>query len=130
MAVWERRGAVMTMNLRESVIEAAGRDPRGFVGHMRERIRRELHTASDQASCDPPEFFFGVEASELGRPHLHGGIIVPQDQQKQRAIRDALYRASHGRAGAANRTGREIDLRTYETRRFGRTTQSRYSPKS
>jgi hypothetical protein len=115
MAVWERAGAVMTVNIGESVIEAAGRDARGFATHMRERMKRELRAVSNEIGFERPEFFFVVEASELGRPHLHGGITLPQDPQQHRAIRDALYRASHGRAGGAKRTGREIDLRTYET---------------
>jgi hypothetical protein len=115
MAIWENNGAVMTVNIAPAVVEAADRDGRGFAVHMRERLRRELNKASIKAGYAVPEFFFVVERTELGKPHLHGGITLPDLPPHRQAVRDALFYASHGRELGRKRTGREIDLQPYRT---------------
>ncbi|MDP2259940.1 MAG: hypothetical protein Q8J89_09515 [Caulobacter sp.] len=115
MSVWEAGGSVLTVNIADSVIEAAERDRRGFASHMRERLQRELRATSQRIGCNTPEFFFVVEASELGTPHLHGGITLPPDGVSRSAIRMALFEAAYGKGASLKRTGREIDLQDFRT---------------
>lgn len=112
MAIWERGGVVMSVNMADAVIQAAQRDQRGFAAHMRERLKRELRAASIKFGFEVPEFFCVVEASDLGVPHLHGGILAPTGEHHRKAVRDALYVASHGKTNKAERTGREVDLKS------------------
>jgi hypothetical protein len=109
MAVWERAGAVMSINIADNVIAAAQRDRRGFAAHMRERLKRELSITATRTGFDAPEFFFVVEASQLGRPHLHGGITLPTNEGHRKAIRRALFEAAYGKARRTKPTGREVE---------------------
>lgn len=105
----------LTLHLGDEVIEAAMADPLGFVRHMQMRMARELKRAFRSVEgAVLPEYFFTVEDTDLGRPHMHGGIQLPnEDRAYLRLVREALKKAggnSHHRE-----TGRQLHMPELET---------------
>jgi hypothetical protein len=102
---------VFTLHLSEKVLDAARRHSRGFTAYLRDRIQRELRRAGSGQVGARPSFFFGVEASELGKIHLHGAIEA--DDGEKAHIRAALKRA--GGWNGAPLSGREVHLKEAES---------------
>lgn len=105
----------LTLHLGDEVIDAAKADPLGFVRHIQMRIARELKRAFRSVKgAVLPEYFFTVEDTDLGRPHVHGGIQLPnEDRAYLRIVREALKKAggnSHHRE-----TGRQLHMPELET---------------
>ena len=105
----------LTLHLGDEVVEAAKADPLGFVRHMQMRMARELKRAFRSVEgAVLPEYFFTVEDTDLGRPHLHGGIQLPnEDRAYLGLVREALKKAggnSHYRG-----TGRQLHMPELET---------------
>ena len=105
----------LTLHLGDEVIDAALADPLGFVRHMQMRMARELKRAFRSVEgAVLPEYFFTVEDTDLGRPHLHGGIQLPSEGRAYLGlVREALKKAggnSHHRE-----TGRQLHMPELET---------------
>lgn len=67
--------------------EAARADPASFTEHVRRRLRRYLKAEFGRTV----DYWFGVDISDEGRPHLHGGIAVSSNEAE--ALGRALARA-------------------------------------
>ncbi|MDP1912110.1 hypothetical protein [Brevundimonas sp.] len=105
----------LTLHLGDEVIDAAKADPLGFVRHMQMRMARELKRAFRSVKGAVfPEYFFTVEDTDLGRPHVHGGIQLPnEDPAYLGIVREALKKAggnSHHREA-----GRQLHMPELET---------------
>lgn len=105
----------LTLHLGDEVIEAAKADPLGFVRHMQMRMARELKRAFRSVEgAVLPEYFFTVEDTDLGRPHLHGGIQLPnEDRVYLGTVREALKKA--GGSSLYRGTGRQLHMPELET---------------
>ncbi len=99
-AVREGGGYAFTLNLAPDVIEAALKDERGFTAHIRRKLDRHLKRRGGTAS-----FWFAVEATDNGRPHLHGGILPGQHSL---AELKAILKAVGG--SWAGETGRQYQV--------------------
>ncbi len=113
IAMHERGGRTLNLNLGPEVIEAGRRDPQGFAIYMRRRISRHLKKSALRLGLPTPEFFFMIEDSDFGEAHLHGGILLPDDRTAYKAFRAAL-RAAGGdwRSGGS---ARQLDTRELDT---------------
>ena len=65
-----------TLNLSHAVIQSATKSPKGFVDYIRRRIAFHMKKATNER----PEFWFAIEKTHKGQPHLHGAICVCPDQ--------------------------------------------------
>jgi hypothetical protein len=105
----------LTLHLGDEVIVAAKADPLGFVRHMQMRMARELKRAFRSVDGTVlPEYFFTVEDTDLGRPHVHGGIQLPTEDRAYRdVVREALKKA--GGESHYTETGRQLHMPELET---------------
>ena len=113
LAMHERSGRTLTLHLGPEVVSAGLRDRLGLAVYMRRRITRHLKVAANRLGLPVPEFFFMVEASDLGPVHLHGGILLPEDKRAIAAFRAALRAAGGNWRGG--RSARQLDTRELET---------------
>tara|TARA_R110000787_G_scaffold68468_5_gene153122 strand:- start:414 stop:1382 length:969 start_codon:yes stop_codon:yes gene_type:complete len=111
-AVFQAGGESMSLNLGPDVIDAAMRDPRGAAQHLRDRMTRSLKRALAGSGLPVPDFFFVVEASDLVKMHIHGGILIDA-RVDARIVRGALKKA--GGSYAAKLSGRQLHLPKMET---------------
>lgn len=113
IAVHERGGRTLNLNLGPKVIDAARRHEQGFATYMRRRISSHLKGAATQLGLPAPDFFFMVEDSDLGKVHLHGGILLPDDKKARDAFRAALMAA--GGEWRGGRNARQLNTVEMET---------------
>lgn len=113
IAMHERGGRTLNLNLGPEVIEAGRRDPQGFAIYMRRRMSRHLKTAATRLGLPVPEFFFMIEDSDLGEAHLHGSILLPQDKKAYGAFRTALRAAGGNWRGGGS--ARQLDTQKLDT---------------
>ncbi|ADH89371.1 hypothetical protein Snov_2073 [Ancylobacter novellus DSM 506] len=85
--VSKRGGVSFTLNFGPEVEKAARADPASFTEHVRRRLRRFLKAEFGRTV----DYWFGVDISDEGRPHLHGGITVSGNEAE--ALGRALARA-------------------------------------
>lgn len=76
-----------TLNLSPEIAAAAKADPSSFTVHVRRRLARSLKKTFGH----PVPFWFAIDISRHGRPHLHGGIAVSHNQLGR--LTEALRRA-------------------------------------
>lgn len=76
-----------TLNLSPTISATALADPHGFLNHVRRRVARSL----DKELGRKVNFFFVVETTPKGRPHLHGVIGINDNEcsYAARALRQA-----------------------------------------
>jgi hypothetical protein len=96
-------GVSFTLNFGPETEKAARADPKGFTVHVRRRLARALKAVFGF----PVPFWFGVDISLHGRPHLHGGIAVALDDGQR--LTDALTRAG-GKWGAMRGQEHQVDI--------------------
>lgn len=113
VAMHERRGRTLNLNLGPEVIEAGRRNPQGFAIYMRRRISKNLQVVANRMSLPVPEFFFMIEDSDLGEAHLHGGILLPDDKPAYQAFRVALRSAGGEWRGGGS--ARQLDTQALDT---------------
>jgi len=113
IAIHERGGRTLNLNLGPEVIEAARGDRLGFAVHIRRRITRHLKPVAARLSLPVPDFFFMVEDSDLGDVHLHGGILLPHDKHARDAFRAALMTAGGDWRGGRN--ARQLNTQELDT---------------
>lgn len=112
-ALFERRGRALTLRLGPEVIDAGRSSPVGFAAYMRRKIAKALRAAAEGLGIETPEFFFVVEDTDLTEVHLHGAMLMPEDERAIRIVRAALVRAG-GRWGGQS-SGRQLDTPELET---------------
>lgn len=105
----------LTLHLGDEVIMVARADPVGFVRHMQIRMAKELKRAFRSVDgAVLPEYFFTVEDTDLGRPHIHGAIQLPnEDRAYLDVVREALKKA--GGKSHHKETGRQLHMPELET---------------
>jgi hypothetical protein len=86
-AISQRDGLAFSLNISRRVIGAAKADKRGFCSHVRRRVDRTLKRKFGR----PVGFWFVVQSTPDGRPHLHGGIAIDHNDLPDAA--DALKHA-------------------------------------
>lgn len=112
-----------SLNIHPDLIQAANDNARGFLDFMRRRVARHL----DREMGRKVPFWFEVETDHNGRPHLHGGIPLANDNEDVPAIERALVKAGgnwsrRGSAPADVRRQYEPDgWAVYGLKRIGRT---------
>lgn len=112
-ALFERQGRAMTLRLGPEVIDAGRTSPIGFAAYMRRRIAKALKAVAEDLGIETPEFFFVIEDTDLTEVHLHGAILIPNDERSVRAIRAALIKAGGKWRGQSS--GRQLDTPELET---------------
>lgn len=113
IAMHEREGRTLNLNLGPEVIQAARGDRLGFAVHMRRRMTRHLKPVAARLNRPVPDFFFMVEDSDFGDAHLHGGILLPEDKQARDAFRAALITAGGDWRGGRN--ARQLNTQELDT---------------
>jgi hypothetical protein len=113
IAMHEQGARTLNLNLGPEVIEAARRHRQGFAVYMRRRLTSHLKVAAARLGLPVPEFFFTVEDSDLGHPHLHGAILLPTDKVAYGAFRAALRAAGGDWRGGGS--ARQLDTRELDT---------------
>lgn len=105
----------LTLHLAPEVVAAAHADPHGFVRHIHKRMAKELKAAlCPLEGAEIPEFFFTVEDTDLGVPHIHGAIFVNEDDERVLPlVRKALKRA--GGDCRYTDSGRQLHMPPLET---------------
>lgn len=111
-----------SLNLGPAQIQAANDNARGFLDHLRRKVARYLKNELRRSAS----FWFVLETDATGRPHLHGGLVL-NDNDDPAAVERALAKAG----GAASSQGsKPADIRpqhdpdgwaAYSTKRIGRT---------
>lgn len=111
-----------SLNLGPAQIQAANDNARGFLDHLRRKVARYLKNELRRSAS----FWFVLETDANGRPHLHGGLVL-NDNDDPAAVERALAKAG----GAASSQGsKPADIRpqhdpdgwaAYSTKRIGRT---------
>ena len=93
----EKRGPcyMFDLNLSYTVLQAATTSLRGFVDYVRRRISLHLMKATNEQ----PDFWFAIEKTRKGQPHLHGAIRANPDQLEsvKAALRLAAGKWEKGR---------------------------------
>ena len=106
--VAKRLGVSFTLNLSPEVEKSARADPRSFTEHIRRRLQRALKAAFNRSV----DFWFGIDVSAEGRPHLHGGVAVLIDEQASllRSLTQAggKWASAHG-VGHQAHIGQRLD---------------------
>lgn len=125
--VAKRGGVSFTLNLSPEVENAARADPRSFTEHIKRRLSRHLKSAFGKSV----DFWFGLDISPAGRPHLHGGIVVTHNEAE--ALLRALTRAGgewgsvRGARHQAHLGARlDDDWGTYATKKISPSRQAEY----
>ena len=113
IAMHERGGRTLNLNLGPEVSEAGRRDQQGFAVYMRRRITRRLKIVANRLALPVPDFFFMIEDSDLGAAHLHGAILLPNDKRAYNAFRTALREAGGDWRGGSS--ARQLDTRELDT---------------
>ncbi len=113
IAMYERGGRTLSLNLGPEVIEAGRRHNQGLAIYIRRRISGHLKVAASRLGLPVPDFFFMVEDSDLGDVHLHGGILLPDDKKARDAFRAALRAA--GGAWRGGRNARQLNTVKMDT---------------
>lgn len=113
VAMHERGGRTLNLNLGPEVIEAGRRDRQGLAAYLRRRISRHLKAVAKHLGLEVPEFFFMIEDSDFGEVHLHGGILLPDDKRAYDAFRAALRSAGGEWRGGGS--ARQLDTRELDT---------------
>ena len=93
MAMHQREARTLNLNLGPEVVEAGRGHRDGLAIYVRRRISQRLKAAADRLSLPVPEFFFVIEDSDFGNPHLHGAILLPTDARAYKVFRAALVAA-------------------------------------
>lgn len=81
------QGTSFTLNLSPEIEAAAKADPTSFTAHVRRRLARSLKKSFGH----PVPFWFAIDISAHGRPHLHGGIAMSRNDLGR--LTEALQRA-------------------------------------
>lgn len=89
-------GYALSMNLGDEVIASIRAKGPGFAKHLSERIRTYLRRYVAPYQADTPEFFFWIETTARIPIHLHGAIIIHNDNP---AVLAAVEKALDGAAG-------------------------------
>jgi hypothetical protein len=113
IAMHERGGRALSLNLGPEVIAAGRRDGLGLAIYMRRRMTRHLKLASARLGLPVPEFFFMIEDSDLGDAHIHGGILLPDNKRAYKAFRAALNAAGGKWRGGGS--ARQLDTQLLDT---------------
>lgn len=90
-----------TLNLGESELKAVNDNAPAYLKRIGDRITRELKKAVGTAAA----FWFRIEITKDGRPHLHGGIAGPVELIP--AIADAL-RLAGGKWGHTSNSEKQV----------------------
>lgn len=112
-----------SLNIHPDLIQAGNDNVRGLLDFMRRRVARHLNREMGRHM----PFWFEIETDDDGRPHLHGGIPMANDNEDAPAIERALVKAGgnwsrRGSAPADVRRQYEPDgWAVYGLKRIGRT---------
>jgi hypothetical protein len=98
------RAYAFTLNLSPKQIAAANDNLKGFTDHFKRRISRSL-TRADTANA---VYWFAVDVTPAGRPHLHGAI-EDNDNLGRDSIERALC-AAGGKWASIHHARRQCDL--------------------
>jgi hypothetical protein len=74
---------------------------------MRERITKGFRDRGPGLFIRPPEFFFMIEAGSGVDPHIHGGIVIPEQVGGRALVEQVLMAAG----GTWKGQKRQLDLR-------------------
>jgi len=119
----ETGGHGVTLHLAPDVIADASADPRGFLSH----VRRRLEGSFTRTFGRSVGFWLVVETTPGGRPHLHGGVAVTDNELPQL---EAALRHAAGTWGKRKGSEYQVLIRAepdpswwpgYATKRLGRT---------
>ncbi len=107
IALSQRGGVAMSLHLSDAVIEKAQKSSLGFAAYMRERITKGFRDRGPGLFIRPPEFFFMIEAGSGVDPHIHGGIVIPEQVGGRALVEQVLMAAG----GTWKGQKRQLDLR-------------------
>jgi len=83
-----------TLNLTNDVINRARLDDKNFASWLRDRIQQNLKRATGR----PVQFFYQIEIDvkgNRGRPHVHGELLLTQDEASKPNIMNPVRQALH-----------------------------------
>jgi hypothetical protein len=80
---------------------------------IRRRVSRQLKLTAMRLAVPVPEFFFAIEDSDFGDVHLHGGIVLPEDDRAYQEFRKALIVAGGKWKGGGS--ARQLDTQVLDT---------------
>jgi hypothetical protein len=93
-----------TLNLGPRVVKAANDNASGFTSYVANRLRPKLK----QALGRNVPFWFTVDVTASGRPHLHGGVALNDNELP--AFKQALA-AAGGKWAASHGDQYQVDVR-------------------